>query len=104
MDDADLYICTESISTDRQIDIRNLWLPGHTDPLEPVPRRPDLQICFDLRRLDEYLTHMRMNYDVSDHPSVGLMQKIINQFWDPVTGSFAADALGIAAPLHRDRL
>ena len=103
MDDQDHYICTESICPDRKIDVRNLWLPGYTDISEPVPGRPDLQICFDLTKLVEYLKHMRMNYDISEHPSIGLMQKIINQFWDPVSGAFAADALGIAAPLHRDR-
>ena len=79
MDDVDLYICFDSISTDRQIDVRNLWSPAHTDPLAQVPRRPDLQVCFDLRKLDEYLSYMRKNYDIrqtinqahgTDHTSI----------------------------------
>ena len=103
MDNQDHYIYTESIGSERKINIRNLWL-NPLDPLEPIPRRPDLQIDFDMRNLEEYLKSMRMTYDRSDHPSIKLMLKIINQFWDPLTGAFAAHASGIAAPLVGDRL
>jgi hypothetical protein len=103
MDNQDHYIYTESIGSERKIDIRNLWI-NPLDPLDPIPGRPDLQIDFDMRNLEEYLKSMRMTYDRSDHPSIKLMLKIINQFWDPLTGAFAADASGIAAPLSGDRL
>ena len=103
MDDQDHYIYTESIGSEKKIDIRNLWI-NPLDPMDPIPGRPDLQIVFDMSNLDEYLRHMRITYDRSDHPSIKLMHKIINQFWDPLTGAFAADASGIAAPLYRDRL
>jgi hypothetical protein len=93
----------DPITVEEKTRIRDLWKPVPITPATPVHNRPDLDIAFDLTdwqaSLGAYVHRMSLMYDQGRIPETILLKHIIDQFWDPVTVTFAVSPLGVKSPI-----
>ena len=103
LSDLQPYDHPDPITVEQKTRIRDLWEPVPTNRTTPVHNRPDLDITFDLTdwqaSLGAFVHRMSLMYDQGRIPETILLKHIIDQFWDPVTNTFAISPLGVKSPI-----